>query len=284
MRTEIMVTILTRLNNRLKREDRHIILFLDNTPCHPPSLTDMFSNIKVAFLPKNTTSRTQPQDAGIIKVWKIYYKRKLLRHIVSQVDEEHSASEIVKSVNLLMAVRWMVNAWNEVKSEVISKCFRHVGMDLDEDDDDPFAGEELLDLEALVQKMSKKGIDAAPYAVFDDDADAYHSLDPADPNWKETLRDEVIATHSNSIKTEIATGSDSDDSSDDAPLPIPAVQGVKGALDLVRQIAEFADYRGCEELSTAVTKVSDILVDMRLKSQRQSSILDFVDKGSNATE
>ena len=128
MRTEIMVTILTRLNNRLKREERHIILFLDSAPCHPPSLTDMFSNIKVAFLPKNTTSHTQPLDAGIIKVWKIYYKRKLLRHIVGQVDGAHSASEIVKSVNLLMALRWMVNAWNEVKSEVISKCFRHVGM------------------------------------------------------------------------------------------------------------------------------------------------------------
>ena len=238
-------------------------MFLDNTP---------------------STSRTQPLDAGIIKVWKIYYKRKLLRHIVS-----HSASEIVKSVNLLMAVQWMVNAWDKVKCKVISKCFRHIGMypsamELDEDDDDPFAGEELLDLEALVQKMSKKGIDAAPYAVFYDDADAYYSLDPTHPDWRETLRDEVIATHSNSNKTEIATDSDSDDSSDDAPLPIPAVQTVKGALDLERQIAEFADYRSCEELSTAVTNVSDILVDMRLKSQKQSSILDFVDKRSNVTE
>ena len=133
------------MNKRVKIEERHIILFLDNAPRHPPSLTDMFSNIKVAFLPKNTTSRTQPLDAGIIKVWKVYYKRRLLRHIVSQVDGERSASQIVKSVNLLMAVRWMVNAWDEVKGDVISKCFRHVGMypstmDLD-DDDDRFAGE-----------------------------------------------------------------------------------------------------------------------------------------------
>ena len=157
-----------------------------------------------------------------------------------------------------------------LKCKVISKYFRHVGMypsamDLDLDDDDPFAGEELLDLEALVQKMSKKGIDAAPYAAFDDDGEVYYSLDPADPDWRETLRDEVIASHSNSNKTEIATDSDSDDSSDDAPLPLPAVQPVKGALDIVHQIAEFADYRSCEESFTAVTKVSDILVDMRLK-------------------
>ncbi|XP_068738866.1 tigger transposable element-derived protein 1-like [Montipora capricornis] len=109
------------LNNSLKREERHTILSLDNAMCHPPSLTDMFSNIKVAFLQKNTTSRTQPVDAGIIKQWKVYYKRKLLRHIVSQFDGEHSASQIEKSENLLMAVRWMVNTWDEVKGDVISK-------------------------------------------------------------------------------------------------------------------------------------------------------------------
>lgn len=150
----------------------------------------MFSNIKVAFLSKNTTLRIQPLDAGIIKVWKIYYKRKFLRFIASQVDGERSANQIVKSVNLLMTVRWMVNAWDEVKGDVISKCFRHVGMypstmDLDDDDDDdPFAGEELLDLEALVQKMSKKGVDVAPYAAIDDDTDAYRCLDPCRP-WLE---------------------------------------------------------------------------------------------------
>ena len=76
-----MVTILTRSNNRVKIEERNIILFLDNAPCHPPSLTDMLSNIKVAFLPKNTTSHIQPLDAGIIKVWMVYYKRRLLRPI-----------------------------------------------------------------------------------------------------------------------------------------------------------------------------------------------------------
>ena len=128
-------------------------------------------------------------------------------------------------------------------------------MDLDdEDNDDPFAGEGLLDLEALAQKMSKKGIDVAPYAAIDDDTHAYHCLDPADPDWRETLRDEVIETHTKNNKTKIEIDSDSYDGSGDAPLPIPAMQAVKVALDLVRQIAEFADYLGCEELSSAVTK------------------------------
>ena len=55
-------------------------------------------------------------------------------------------------------------------------------MNLDDDgEDDSFAGE-LLDLKALVDKMSKKGIDVAPYAVIVDDTDACHCLNPADPD------------------------------------------------------------------------------------------------------
>ena len=75
-----------------------------------------------------------------------------------------------------------------------------------------------------------------------------------------------------------------DSDSDDAPLSIPSVQTVKGALDLLHEIAEFTDYWGCEELSLAVMQVSDILVDLRLKTQKQSSILDFVEKRTNAKE
>ena len=74
MRTEIMTDILTKLNTRMKREGRNILMFHDNAPCHPLTLKGMFSNIRVEFLPKNTTSRTQPLDAGIIKTWKVYYR------------------------------------------------------------------------------------------------------------------------------------------------------------------------------------------------------------------
>ena len=68
MTSEIFEEILLKLNRRMKREDPHILLFLDIAPCHPSALIDRFSNIKVAFLPKNTTSHTQPLDAGIIKL------------------------------------------------------------------------------------------------------------------------------------------------------------------------------------------------------------------------
>lgn len=70
----MMIDILTKLDNRMKSEGRNILIFLDNAPCHPPALKGMFSNIRVEFLPKNTTLQTQPLDAGIIKTWKVYYR------------------------------------------------------------------------------------------------------------------------------------------------------------------------------------------------------------------
>ena len=66
MNTGIMTEVLSKLNRRLKRKNRRILLFMDNAPCHPESLKDSFSNINIVFLPKNTTSMTQPLDAGII--------------------------------------------------------------------------------------------------------------------------------------------------------------------------------------------------------------------------
>ena len=112
-RFEVMTEVLGKLNRRLKRKGRQILLFMDNAPCHPQSLTGQFSNINVTLLPKNTTSKTQPLDAGIIASWKVKYKRRLLRHVCGQVDGVKNTTEIVKSINVLMAIEWGRQAWDK---------------------------------------------------------------------------------------------------------------------------------------------------------------------------
>ena len=67
MTSEVMESVLARLNRKLVFEDRKVILFLDNATCHPESMIGQFSLIKIIFLPKNTTSRLQPLDACIIQ-------------------------------------------------------------------------------------------------------------------------------------------------------------------------------------------------------------------------
>ena len=56
-----------------------------------------------------------------------------------------------------------MSAWEEVKPEVISRCFRHMGMYPDEVEgieiDNPFAGKEELEMETLQSKISTLGQD-----------------------------------------------------------------------------------------------------------------------------
>ena len=87
MQVEIMEKVLETLNQMVK-EERNVILFLDNATVHPISLVDKFSNIKVLFLPKNTVSRLQPLDTGIIQSFKSKYRKKLMRYVIARVIED----------------------------------------------------------------------------------------------------------------------------------------------------------------------------------------------------
>ena len=161
-----------------------------------------------------------------------------MRDIASEIDGQKSASEI-KSVHLLMAIRWMVSAWEEVKPDVITSCFKHVGMYPHEakaiEIDDPFPGEEELEMETLMSKISTLGQDLDMSSI-DDDVDAYEPpIDTSSPNWRENLRSEIVE--------EIAEESDDNEASDDFDLPLktPEVTSVKGALGLVNKLVEFSD-------------------------------------------
>ena len=125
-------------------EKRKILLFIDSAGCHPDNLLRMLSNIKICFLPPNTTSALQPLDLGIIKNFKLHYRRFFLRYVISKMDECDTASDIVKSVNLLVDIRRIALAWSEVTPDTIVKCFRKAGiLDAELDvvclnDEDPF--------------------------------------------------------------------------------------------------------------------------------------------------
>ena len=86
MESGILEEILQKLNRQLKKDNRRILLFMDNAPCHPEDLEDKFTQVQVIFLPKNTTSRLQPLDLGIIQTFKLKYYRRLLTHVVSKID------------------------------------------------------------------------------------------------------------------------------------------------------------------------------------------------------
>jgi hypothetical protein len=69
---DIFVPFFEHLNDKMARRNRKIVVLMDNAACHDSSL--VLSNVKLLFLPPNTTSLLQPLDAGIIANLKAQYK------------------------------------------------------------------------------------------------------------------------------------------------------------------------------------------------------------------
>lgn len=113
------------VNNKMRIRGRKILMFLDNCGAHPKL---ELSNIELKFLPPNTTSKLQPLDAGIIMNVKSLYRKRLVRHVLGEMDESDSAApELAKSVTLLHAIKWLDLAWNAVKAISIERCFHKCG-------------------------------------------------------------------------------------------------------------------------------------------------------------
>lgn len=56
------------------------LLLIDNAPGHPTDLEH--PNVKVVFLPPNTTSLIQPLDQGIIRSFKAHYMKRTIEMLV----------------------------------------------------------------------------------------------------------------------------------------------------------------------------------------------------------
>ena len=126
MTTEIMTSILGKINQQMEVAKRKIILFMDDAPCHPESVSERYSNIRVMFLPKNTTSRLQPLDAGI-RNFKLKYRKKLLKFVILRINDNAKATNIIQEVDILKAITWIKSAWGEVSEETIVNCFKKCG-------------------------------------------------------------------------------------------------------------------------------------------------------------
>jgi hypothetical protein len=77
---------LLKFDKRMRAEKRNIALILDNCAAHSVN-TAAVRNISVYFLPPNTTSKTQPMDAGVIKNLKLHDRIQLERQRLAAHEE-----------------------------------------------------------------------------------------------------------------------------------------------------------------------------------------------------
>ena len=134
MKGDIFEAWILQLNNQFKGQNQKVIIILDNAFSHVVSYAKVgksrgfstleLSNMTLVFLPPNVTSVVQPLDQGIIASFKIQYKKKLLRWVLSQYDDA-TLKDLRKVVpNIKQAIMWSYEVWSELDAQIIKNYWR----------------------------------------------------------------------------------------------------------------------------------------------------------------
>ncbi|POW09406.1 hypothetical protein PSTT_06809 [Puccinia striiformis] len=128
MTTKISQHWLKSWNSKLKQENRNILLLLHNFSGHQVP-EEGVSNIQVEFFAPNLTSHVQPLDAGIIKCFKSYHRKKAISRTISLFSEEAATGDPktqakdLFNVNQLTAMKMAKKAWESVSQQTVSNCW-----------------------------------------------------------------------------------------------------------------------------------------------------------------
>ena len=124
MTSQFMEEWLTAFNGRMKMQNRHVLLFLDNATCHPHI---KFSNEQLAWFPPYTTSVSQPMDQGIIRNVKVHYRKLLIQSFLANMDSTSSGSELARTLSVLNAVIWISQTVKNLLPDTVTRCFEKAG-------------------------------------------------------------------------------------------------------------------------------------------------------------
>lgn len=149
MTTCLFEEYLINLNVKMRNQSRHILLFIDNATCHPEM---NLSNVKIKFLPKNTTAVLQPLDNGIIQNFKLNYRSLFMKQLISKMDTCESLSSLVKKINVLDAISLIGSSVAKIKAGCVKKCFINCGFPFSQSSEDIQNPEEneILELKNMI--------------------------------------------------------------------------------------------------------------------------------------
>lgn len=164
MTCDIFSQWLKTLDKQMRKRQKQILMFIDNCTAHG-DIPDM-TNIKIKYLPPNTTSKLEPLDQGIIQCFKMHYRKEVVRQFLADIEHQTPTN-----IDVLQAMWMITKAWNQVTERTVRNCFRKTGFKaLSEDEDDNLPLAELSkSLQSLSQKMNVPETEFEDYVTFDND-------------------------------------------------------------------------------------------------------------------
>src|SRR6185369_10685240 len=96
---------------------------------------EVLSNIRLHFLPPNTTAHLQPIDQGIIHSFKSNYRKYLCKNRIDAFDQFQEYGTEIPTLNILNVIDWVAESWKNVTEDVIYRCWKRTGILSDELED-----------------------------------------------------------------------------------------------------------------------------------------------------
>ena len=264
MNSSIWSIWLNDFNDKMKAEGRNALLLADNAPSHySPEL----SNVKLYFLPPNTTSQIQPLDAGIINSFKAHYKKKFLRFKLNCIDEK-----LDHSIDLKKAVKCIFEAWREVSCETIKNCWRHTKIIQDllpvcEKDNSKD------ELEDLVMKINKKTDEEIIHCMT---VEEYLSIDKQAQEPLYNLNTDPQEIIDSVIEPDIDDNQDIIEvESKQRITPREAINGLKVAIKFAEESEKISMDKNIPSIYNLITQIESIERSEKADVTRQATLEKF---------
>ena len=89
MMADLFIDWLKDFERQMILTGHHVIIFVDNAASHTQSDVQL-RNVRLHHLPANMTAHIQPMDAGIIKYFKTYYRKQLVKHYIICAEQNEA--------------------------------------------------------------------------------------------------------------------------------------------------------------------------------------------------
>ncbi|XP_040073753.1 tigger transposable element-derived protein 6-like [Ixodes scapularis] len=269
MTRQLFAEWLTELDNAMVKQKRKILLILDNCSAH--HVNPQLNAVTLMFLPPNATAKLQPLDMGIIRNFKVCYRRRVIERLLIAIGRP-SARGPQLTISLMNAVEMLKASWMEVRSGSIKNCFRKAGISFspakqspaEASQDDAQSIDSTLWTQAVAASLTEEG------QTWDDFVDA-----DEDVIVSESASDEAIVRE---VRQDIAASDDEEDDEDDVGdgvAPSPPVSTAT-ALGHIASLKQLVYARGLSDVHIdQLSNLESAIIGSALR--KQTAITDFLE-------
>lgn len=250
--------------------NRTVLLLMDNFSAHIAGveLAPPPSNIRIQWLPANSTSLYQPLDQGIINNLKHNYKKYWIDFMIEQYEQQRDPQ---RAINLSFTVRWITRAWFlKVSNDTVYRCFRKAKI---QPQQQPISlpSEPALDLSSQWSYLQRVGNIRAEMSLGDFLNPEDENMTPQEANQgvEELDLEAVIQHHTGQLIQDQEEAIDEDQGEE---VPPPAASEALEAIQLLVRFSERSESSTPEDIR--YLERLERSIDLILASTRRQSTLE----------